>query len=169
MNNHTLRWATACAALTLCSASWAHGDGHGHAHHAKKPAGAHHHATDTDFGRPGDPKKVTRTIQVDMRDTMRFSPDNLTVRRGDTVRLKVANKGQVMHELVLGTPEDIQKHWEAMKKHPDMAHDDPSMVHVAPGRTGEIIWQFTRAGEFHFACLLPGHFEAGMRGKVLVK
>ena len=124
---------------------------------------------DTAFGRAGDPAIATRTIRVDMTDKMRFTPAALTVRRGETVRLVASNKGEVLHELVLGTPDELKKHAEMMKKHPGMEHDEPHMAHVQPGRNGEIVWQFTKAGEFQFACLIPGHFEAGMVGKVTVK
>ena len=124
---------------------------------------------DTAFGREGDPRKATRTIRVDMADDMRFTPADITVKRGETVRLVAANKGQVLHELVLGTASDLKKHAELMKKHPGMEHDEPHMTHVKPGSTGEVVWQFTKAGEFEFACLIPGHFEAGMVGKVRVK
>ncbi|WP_298934277.1 cupredoxin family protein [uncultured Ramlibacter sp.] len=123
----------------------------------------------TPFGQEGDPKKVTRTIRVSMNDRMRFEPGSLTVRKGETVRLVVANKGAVLHEMVLGTAQALKEHAELMKKHPGMEHDAPSMAHVKPGATGEIVWQFTQAGEFQFACLIPGHFEAGMVGKVAVK
>lgn len=121
------------------------------------------------FGREGDPKKATRTIALDMSDAMRFTPDTVTLRRGETVRFVVANRGQVMHEMVLGTEEELKKHAELMKKHPGMEHEDANMAHVKPGEKGEIVWQFTQAGEYRFACLLPGHFEAGMVGKVVVR
>lgn len=124
---------------------------------------------DTAFGRAGDPAKVARTIQVDMADSMRFTPADITVRRGETVRIVAANKGQVLHEIVIGTPEELRKHAEMMKKFPGMEHDEAYMAHVKPGQRGEIVWQFTQAGEFAFACLLPGHFEAGMVGKVTVR
>ncbi len=124
---------------------------------------------DTTFGREGNPEKVARTIRVDMADTMRFTPDTLTVKQGETVRLVASNKGKVLHEMVLGTPEELRKHAELMRKFPEMEHDEAHMTHVKPGKTGEIVWQFTKAGEFEFACLLPGHFEAGMVGKVVVK
>lgn len=143
---------------------------HGTAHHGTSAkAHAHGPAMETAFGRPGEPGKVSRTVTVEMSDNMRFAPSTLTVRRGETVRLQVVNKGKMLHELVLGTPEEIKKHWEAMKRHPNMAHDEPSMVHVQPGKRGEIVWQFTKPGEFQFACLLPGHYEAGMVGKVVVQ
>jgi uncharacterized cupredoxin-like copper-binding protein len=123
----------------------------------------------TDFGQEGDPKKVVRTVSVDMADNMRFTPSDVTVRRGDTVKFVVHNGGQALHEMVLGTREALAEHAELMKKFPEMEHSDPSMAHVRPGRSGRIIWQFTHAGEFQFACLQPGHFEAGMVGKVTVK
>jgi uncharacterized cupredoxin-like copper-binding protein len=123
----------------------------------------------TPFGQEGDPKKVTRTIRVAMNDSMRFQPERVTVRAGETVRFVVANKGAVLHEMVLGTSEALRAHAELMKKHPGMEHDEPSMAHVKPGSTGGFVWQFTHAGEFQFACLVPGHFEAGMIGKVIVR
>lgn len=121
------------------------------------------------FGREGDPAKATRTIRIDMSDAMRFTPAHITVKRGETVRFVAANKGQVLHEMVLGTAEELQAHAELMRKFPGMEHDEPHMAHVKPGRRGEIVWQFTRPGAFRFACLIPGHFEAGMVGKVTVK
>lgn len=124
---------------------------------------------DTAFGREGDPTKATRTIRVGMSDAMRFEPADITVKRGETVRLLATNNGKLLHELVIGTPEALKKHAELMKKFPGMEHDEPHMVHVKPGKSGRIVWQFTQPGEFQFACLIPGHFEAGMVGKVIVK
>ncbi len=123
----------------------------------------------TDFGQEGNPKKVTKTVKVDMTDGMRFTPSDVTVRRGETVKFVVHNDGKVLHEMVLGTKEAIAEHAELMKKFPEMEHADANMAHVKPGKSGEIVWQFTKAGEFKFACLQPGHFEAGMVGKVVVK
>jgi uncharacterized cupredoxin-like copper-binding protein len=124
---------------------------------------------DTLVGQQGNPKKVTRTIRIGMSDKMRFDPGNITVKKGETIRFVVANKGAVLHEMVLGTPQALKEHAELMKKHPGMEHDEPNMTHVKPGATGDIVWQFTKAGDFQFACLIPGHFEAGMVGKVAVK
>jgi uncharacterized cupredoxin-like copper-binding protein len=121
------------------------------------------------FGREGDPRKVTRTIKVDMSDKMRFSPDTLELKRGDIVRFEAKNSGNVMHEMVLGTMTELKAHAQLMKKHPGMEHDEPYMAHVAPGKTGRIVWQFTKAGEFYYGCLIPGHFEAGMVGKIVVR
>lgn len=120
------------------------------------------------LGKPGDPGKVTRSIRVEMSDTMRFKPASIKVKRGETIRFIVRNTGKVKHEMVLGTIEELKEHAVSMRKFPEMEHADPNQVSVEPGMTGELIWQFTRAGTFDFACLVPGHFEAGMVGKVRV-
>lgn len=157
---------TLIAALLALSAGavFAHGD----KPHAAK-AVDYSKAEETPFGRAADPKKAKRTIKVEMTDQMRFLPAEITVKRGEVVRFTPVNKGQVMHEMVLGTMDELKKHAELMKKHPGMEHDEPHMAHVAPGKTGEMGWQFTKAGDFYYGCLIPGHFEAGMIGKVIVK
>mgnify|MGYP003576373841 CR=1 FL=1 len=156
----------ALAALALNVGALAHGNEE-HAGAARKYDASK--VEDTAFGREGDPAKATRTIRVDMSDAMRFTPADITVKRGETVKLVATNKGQVLHEMVLGTSDELKKHAEMMKKFPGMEHDEPHMAHVKPGTSGDIVWQFTKAGEFQFACLIPGHFEAGMVGKVTVK
>ena len=120
------------------------------------------------WGIAGDAKQVTRTLEIRMNDKMRFVPEQLQVQLGETVRLQIHNDGKMLHELVLGTPQELEKHAELMLRFPGMQHDEPYMAHVNPGQTGEIIWTFNRAGEFDFACLIAGHYQAGMRGKVLV-
>jgi uncharacterized cupredoxin-like copper-binding protein len=141
------------------------------------PALAHqakHAATHTmpkeqkEWGIGGDASAVTRTIEITMLDTMRFVPDQLTIQQGEVVRLSVKNSGKVMHELVIGTKQELDTHAELMKKHPNMEHDEPYMAHVSPGKSADIIWNFNRAGQFDFACLLPGHYSAGMVGKITV-
>ena len=121
------------------------------------------------FGREGDPKKASRTVKVDMSDKLRFTPASLTVKRGETVKFVVKNNGKLMHEMVLGTMQELKQHAAMMQKHPTMEHDEPYMAHVAPAKAESMVWQFTKAGEFYFGCLVPGHFEAGMIGKILVK
>lgn len=120
------------------------------------------------LGKPGDPARVERTIEIATGDNMRFSPDRIQVRRGQTIRFRVVNGGQMKHEFVLGTLAELKKHAALMRKFPDMEHDDPNAVSVDPGQTRELVWRFTRRGDFDFACLVPGHFEAGMRGKIAV-
>ena len=103
-----------------------------------------------------------------MTDNMRFGPDKLEVRQGDTVRFVIHNAGRVMHEFVIGTRTQLEEHAALMKKFPNMEHDEPHMVHVQPGNAGDLVWTFNRAGEFDFACLPPGHFDAGMSGRIKV-
>ncbi|MEK8029748.1 cupredoxin family protein [Ideonella sp. DXS29W] len=161
-----LAWALAVAAWL---APLAPAQAHGNEDHAAPRSYDPRQVDDTAFGREGDPKKVVRTIRVDMADSMRFTPAQVTIKRGQTVRFVVHNGGKVLHEMVLGTVEALKEHAELMKKFPDMEHADPNMAHVKPGATGEIVWQFTQAGRFQFACLQPGHFEAGMVGSVDVQ
>jgi uncharacterized cupredoxin-like copper-binding protein len=120
------------------------------------------------LGKPGDPGKVTRNVVVEMNDAMRFRPDDIRVKRGETIRFIVRNTGKQKHEMVLGTIKELKEHAGLMLKFPEMEHADPNQVSVEPGMTGELVWQFTKAGTFDFACLVPGHFEAGMVGKVRV-
>lgn len=144
-----------------------HALAHGEKAHAA-PRFDYSKAEPTAFGIAADPREADRTIRVEMRDTMRFIPDKVTVRQGQVVRFVAENEGQLLHEMVLGTKKELEKHAELMKKFPGMEHDEPYMVHVKPGASGEIGWKFTRTGTFHFACLIPGHYEAGMVGKVEV-
>jgi uncharacterized cupredoxin-like copper-binding protein len=120
-------------------------------------------------GKPGDPKKVSRTIQVLMSDDMKFTPATASVKRGETVKFVVRNAGRIKHEMIIGSMEALKQHAELMRKMPGMEHDEPNQVTLAPGKSGELVWQFTKAGTVDFACLQPGHFEAGMMGTVLVK
>ncbi len=129
----------------------------------------HHPSHDDSFGKPGDPTKVSRTVGVNMTDAMRFVPAKVKVKKGETVRFVVTNSGQLKHEMVLGTAKDLREHAELMKKFPEMEHADPNQVSLEPGKTAELLWQFTRTGTFDFACLQPGHFDAGMRGKIAVR
>jgi uncharacterized cupredoxin-like copper-binding protein len=122
-----------------------------------------------EWGIAGDAKAVTRTIEVRMLDSMRFVPNRVDVRQGDTIRFVHRNDGKVMHEFVIGTKKENEEHAALMMKFPNMEHDEPYMAHVGPGKTAEIIWTFNRSGEFEFACLIPGHYAAGMAGTVAVR
>jgi uncharacterized cupredoxin-like copper-binding protein len=142
-----------------------------HAHGGKPGASRgidYSKAEQHEFGRAADPKRAKRLVRVEMVDQMRFLPPEIKVKRGEIVRFVPVNKGQVLHEMVLGTMADLKKHAELMRKHPGMEHDEPHIAHVAPGKSGEMGWQFTQTGEFYYGCLIPGHFEAGMIGKVTV-
>jgi uncharacterized cupredoxin-like copper-binding protein len=142
----------------------------GHGMEAHKPASKKRAAAAEQkaFGIEGDPSRITRTIEIRMTDQMRFEPSVLTVKQGETIRFVHRNVGQMMHEMVIGTRADLEEHAALMRKYPEMEHDEPHMAHVGPGKRGQIVWQFNRAGEFEFACLIPGHLEAGMRGSIKV-
>lgn len=128
---------TALAALVALAAAGASASG--------THAGGHGHDADEAIGKPGLAAKATRTINVDMADNMRFTPADISVTQGETVRFVIKNSGQIKHELVLGTEKELKEHYEAMKKNPEMEHADPNMVTLAGGKTGEIVWQFTKA------------------------
>lgn len=119
-------------------------------------------------GMAGDPAKVSRTIPVEMNDTMRFTPGKVSVKAGETVRFFIVNKGKVPHEMVIGTAEEIDEHAELMKKMPGMVHKEANQITLAAGQRGGIVWQFAKAGTVAYACLVPGHKEAGMVGTVEV-
>ncbi len=121
------------------------------------------------LGQPGNQSKVTRTVDIVMSDAMRFTPDNISVKRGETIRFRVKNTGQLKHEMVLGSRAELNEHAKAMAKFPEMEHADPNAISVEPGKTGELVWRFTKSGKFDFGCLVPGHFEAGMQGQIAVR
>ena len=152
------------ALVTLPAAALAHGDMH-RQHKASGPLVKEQKP----WGIAGEAKDARRTITIRMSDDMRFAPNHIDVKLGETLRLRAENKGQVMHEIVIGTRAELEAHAEMMKKHPNMEHDEPYMAHVSPGQRGDIVWAFNREGDFEFACLLPGHFEAGMRGTIRVR
>jgi uncharacterized cupredoxin-like copper-binding protein len=165
MKFHTAILTTLLGSSLLAGApgALAHGSSHDASHGQKALE-----VVETAFGRTGDPSKAARTIRIDMSDTMRFAPDAIQVRRGETVSFEIANAGRVLHEMVIGTEAELKAHAEMMKKFPGMEHEEPYMAHVDPGKSGRIVWQFTKPGEYRFACLIPGHFEAGMVGRITV-
>lgn len=157
----------------LVLAAGDHGGHHGmHGHSTKRghdmagmPPGAHA----TTAGKPGDPARVSRTIEVTMDDTMRFVPDRIQVKAGETVRFFVRNRGKLQHEFVLGTRSELEQHAAMMRQMPHMTHSEPNMVSLPGGKLGGLVWQFDKPGSVDFACLVPGHFEAGMVGRIIVE
>jgi uncharacterized cupredoxin-like copper-binding protein len=162
MVTELMRRALAATLALVSAVALAHGD----APSGAKPAAV---AEQTPFGIAGHPAKATRTVAIDMSDRMRFDPPALSVKRGETVRFVVRNRGALLHEMVIGTPKDLADHAALMRKFPDMEHDAPYMTHVKPGASGDIVWTFNRTGTFQFACLVAGHYEAGMTGRITVK
>ena len=155
---HSMLLATAALAAVPALA-------HGDAKHAAKPAEVV--KEQKPWGIAGDAKGA-RTIEIRMTDDMRFRPDRIEVREGETIRFVVRNAGKVLHEMVIGTREELEQHAALMRKFPGMEHDEPYMSHVSAGKRGTIVWNFNRPGTFQFACLIPGHFEAGMVGTIVV-
>lgn len=144
----------------------------GLAAHAGPGAAGHSHAPDAAYGKPGDPKKAGRTIDIGMHEgdgRMYFTHAEIRVKAGETVRLRVKNHGHLDHELVIDTPEGNAKHKIAMEKNPDMEHDDPNAIRLGHAGDGQLVWHFTRKGVFEYACLIPGHYEAGMKGRIIVE
>jgi uncharacterized cupredoxin-like copper-binding protein len=146
-----------CSVVSMAGvalASGTHSSGHGH--------------DNKSIGNPGEASQVNRTVDIEMNDFMRFIPDKLTVKQGETIRFQVKNIGQKKHEFVLGTQKELEEHNKLMQKFPGMEHDDANMISLAPGQTGEVIWYFSKTGKVNFACLLPGHYDAGMKGEIRV-
>lgn len=136
-----------------------------------KPAEAH---TEHVFaaGEPGDPRKASRTIEIGMAEgpgSMTYSLDSIAVRRGEQIRFVLRNTGDLAHEFLLDSMENNAKHKSEMEQHPEMAHDEVNGKRLEPKTSSEIVWRFTNTGKFEFACLIPGHYEAGMKGIIVVK
>lgn len=143
--------------------AYAHGDGTAHPSTGSGPA------EQTAWGIAAQPRQIQRTVTLDMDDHMRFTPDRIEAQQGETLRIIVRNQGRKPHEIVLGTPDELRRHAELMKRFPGMEHDAPWMAHVAPGQQGELLWTFNRPGEFAFACLIGSHFQRGMHGRITVR
>lgn len=191
MNAFTMKHLAAFALTTTLSvvgsaalAAGSHSGGHGHGKKAdghgemKKDGHGHGHGQEKidyssveehEFGKASDPVHAKQTVTIDMTDQLRFEPEQVRVKRGETVKFVVRNKGKLNHEMVLGTDGSLQEHAKLMIKFPGMEHDEPHMAHVDPGKEHTMGWQFTKVGEFHFGCLVPGHFQGGMKGKVIVE
>jgi len=120
------------------------------------------------IGVAGKASKVTRTVEVAMGDNMRFAPDTFVVKAGETIRFVVKNTGKIKHEFNIGTISSLKEHSEVMLKHSDMQHTEANVASLSPGKTGEVIWQFTKPGDVTFACLQPGHMSSGMKGVIKV-
>ncbi|MFW7342560.1 cupredoxin family protein [Pollutimonas sp. H1-120] len=154
---------------TLAMAAGSHGGGHGAtAHVVPGHDMSTMSKTPSPTGQPGDPAKVTRTIELTMDDTMRFTPSDIQVNAGETIRFLIKNTGKIPHEMVIGSIPDLKAHAAEMQKMPGMQHTEPNMITLAPGKMGGLVWQFGQEGTVDFACLIPGHMEAGMAGKVKV-
>lgn len=153
----TLNFVAASILLAGSSAAFSHGsESHAPAGTVTKEQKA--------WGIADDARNAQRTITLNMTDDMRFAPSNFSVKKGETVRLRVVNQGALMHEVVLGTKASLDEHAQMMLKFPGMEHAEPYMAHVAPGTSEDLVWNFNRTGQFDFACLIAGHYQSGMTG-----
>ena len=172
---HTLSILLLASMPTLALAAGDHGGhDHGAAGDQQKPgmadmSHASHDAHNSTTGKPGDPAKVNRVIEVSMDDSMRFTPAAIQVKTGETIRFLITNSGKLTHEMVLGSMAELKEHAEMMRSMPDMQHAEANMISLKAGQRGGIVWQFEKAGMVDFACLVPGHMEAGMVGTVKVE
>ncbi len=160
---------SALPVISYAAGEHAGGHGSGMADMHKNMPGMQKESHDSAAGKAGDASKVKRTITVSMDDSMRFTPSQVSVKTGETVRFFIKNSGKIPHEMVIGTMSEMKEHAEMMRKMPGMKHAEPNMITLNAGQTGGIVWQFDKAGEVDFACLIPGHMEAGMVGKVKVE
>ena len=154
--------------LVLASGDHA-GHDHGSKSQAKPGVSMEAEAHDATAGKAGDPAKVNRVVEISMGDDMRFVPDTIQVKAGETIRFLIRNHGALTHEMVIGSLAELKEHADMMLKMPDMKHAEPNMISLAAKQTGGLIWQFEKAGKVDFACLVPGQMEAGMVGKVDVQ
>lgn len=152
--------------IAVLSAFIGQASAHGDDHAKKKPAAVK--KEQKAWGIAGDAKAAKRTINIAMTDQMRFLPDKIEVKQGETIKFVLKNEGKMLHEMVIGTKKELEEHAALMLKFPNMEHEEPYMAHVAAGKSGAIIWTFNRAGDFDFACLIAGHYQAGMVGKISV-
>lgn len=120
------------------------------------------------IGEAGDPAKSSRLIRVEATDDMRFRPAAISVKPGETVTFVVVNKGKLKHEFMLGSTKDLKDHAAEMAKNPEMEHDDDNVVSLEPGETKRLVWRFTRSGRVDFGCLVPGHYDGGMHGRISI-
>jgi len=115
---------------------------------------------------------VSRSIALRMDDQMRFTPSQIEVQAGETVRFVVHNAGKTAHEMVLGSDAEIREHAQAMQPgavHGNAhSHGRSAAITLAAGQTGELVVHFAQAQALQMACLIPGHYEAGMRGRINV-
>ena len=162
MNQITKIVCTALFALTSATLVQAHGE----EDHAKKSGPVK--KEQKEWGIAGDAKAAKRTVTITMSDAMRFAPDKIEVKQGETIKIVVRNEGKQLHEFVIGTKKELDEHAALMVKFPNMEHDEPYMAHVGVGKVGEIVWTFNKPGDFDFACLIAGHYQAGMVGKISV-
>ena len=151
----------ALTTLLLASPALAAGSSHEHGH------------DNMSAGMPGKAANADHTVKVIMMETgdgaMLFEPSTLTVKRGETINFAISNIGEIAHEFVLDDHHGIMGHKKKMEQMASThKHNTPNSITLDPGENGSIVWTFTKSGRFEFACLIPGHYDAGMKGRLHV-
>lgn len=161
-------------ALILVPCAWATARAHETADHSGMQGMHMKNMHTLDWGHPGEANTVDRTIHIKAKDSMRFVPDKLTVKAGNTIKFVLTNVGKLEHEFVLGTKSEQKKHEKEMREmvqsgEMHMEHADPNEIELDPGATRTLIWTFTKPGTYQYACHEPGHHAAGMIGIITVE
>jgi P-type Cu+ transporter len=124
-------------------------------------------ATDASASMSSDTRPVTRTINVTTIDALRFTPDQISVRAGETVAFEITNSGVLPHEFFIGTPAEQQAHEAEMTTGSAMM-DEPNGVDVPVGGVARLVYTFDQPGTLEYGCHVPGHYAAGMRGTITI-
>ncbi|MCR9073983.1 MAG: cupredoxin domain-containing protein [Alphaproteobacteria bacterium] len=186
-----MRAASVAFALTVATAGVAAAQTATHGGHGSADThGADTHGSEAAIGQPGKPYKVSRTIRISMHENY-YEPESISVSAGETIRFLIKNEGDFVHEFAIATAEMHKAHAPEMMmmvEHgvllPDRIdldaaekmkasmghgmHGEGNSVLVEPGKTGEVIWQFSEAQNLQFACNVPGHYESGMMGDIKI-
>ena len=140
------------------------------------------------IGVKGNEENVDRVINVSMYDNY-YQPNKFKVKKNETIKFVLENKGQLVHEFNIATQEmhlkhqpemmmmveheilladkiDKKKMMEMAKKSPSMAHKHSNSVLLAPGESAELIWKFSNTVDIEAACNVPGHYDVGMIAKI---
>ena len=141
-----------------------------------------------EIGVKGKEENVDRVIKVLMYDNY-YQPNNFKIKKNETIKFVVENKGELVHEFNIATkamhfkhqPEmmmmvdygilladkiDKKKMMEISKKSPSMAHKHSNSILLSPGESGELIWKFSNSVDIEAACNVPGHYDVGMIAKI---
>ena len=140
------------------------------------------------IGAKGNEENVDRVIKVLMYDNY-YQPNTFKIKKNETIKFVVENKGELVHEFNIATKEmhlkhqpemmmmveheilladkiDKKKMMEMSTKNPAMAHSHNNSVLLSPGEKAELIWKFSNSLEIEAACNVPGHYEVGMIAKI---
>ena len=140
------------------------------------------------IGVKGNVANVDRVVTVLMYDNY-YEPNLIKVKKNETIKFVIENKGELVHEFNIASKEmhlkhqpemqmmveheilladkiDKKKMMEMAKKTPSMAHKHSNSVLLSPGESAELIWKFNNSVDLEAACNVPGHYEVGMVAKI---